>query len=223
MSLGGRRLGPGQKAAVYLTGGTLAFLLLCCGGAAVIGTVTGDSERTDAVASSERASDRAPSAPKAKVRAKASASQPPSASPTPSPSPSLEKRHVTETQEIPFSSTTVDDPSSPKGTRTVRTPGAAGVKTLTYEVTFVGGVQTDKRLIAEKVTKDPITEVTAVGTKEAASNCDPNYSGACVPVASDVDCAGGGGNGPAYVNGPVKVIGSDVYDLDRDGDGWGCE
>lgn len=26
--------------------------------------------------------------------------------------------------------------------------------------------------------------------------CDPNYSGACVPVASDVDGAGGSGNGP---------------------------
>jgi hypothetical protein len=39
----------------------------------------------------------------------------------------------------------------------------------------------------------------------------------------DVDCAGGSGNGPAYVDGPVKVIGNDIYDLDRDGDGWGCE
>ncbi|WP_431606782.1 hypothetical protein [Mycolicibacterium neoaurum] len=30
-----------------------------------------------------------------------------------------------------------------------------------------------------------------------AAPCDPNYSGACVPIASDVDCAGGSGNGPA--------------------------
>ncbi len=54
------------------------------------------------------------------------------------------------------------------------------------------------------------------------SGCDPNYSG-CVPIASDVDCAGGGGNGPEYVKGPVTVIGKDVYGLDRDGDGIGCE
>ena len=53
-------------------------------------------------------------------------------------------------------------------------------------------------------------------------SCDQNYSG-CVPNASDVDCAGGAGNGPAYVSGPVQVIGSDVYGLDRDGDGVGCE
>jgi hypothetical protein len=53
--------------------------------------------------------------------------------------------------------------------------------------------------------------------------CDPNYSG-CVPIASDVDCAGGRGNGPAYVDGPVRVIGTDIYDLDgNDNDGIGCE
>ena len=57
----------------------------------------------------------------------------------------------------------------------------------------------------------------------APSGCDPNYAGACVPIASDVDCAGGSGNGPAYVRGPVTVVGSDIYGLDRDGDGVGCE
>ena len=54
------------------------------------------------------------------------------------------------------------------------------------------------------------------------SQCDPNYSG-CVPIASDVDCAGGNGNGPAYVEGPVEVIGRDIYKLDGDGNGIGCE
>ncbi len=52
--------------------------------------------------------------------------------------------------------------------------------------------------------------------------CDPNYY-PCVPISSDVDCAGGSGNGPAYAYGPVRVIGSDIYGLDRDGDGIGCE
>jgi hypothetical protein len=59
-------------------------------------------------------------------------------------------------------------------------------------------------------------------TQQPASKCDPNYAGACVPIASDVDCAGGSGNGPAYVQGPVRVVGTDIYDLDRDGDGIGC-
>lgn len=53
-------------------------------------------------------------------------------------------------------------------------------------------------------------------------SCTPGYS-PCIPPASDVDCAGGSGNGPAYVEGPVSVTGSDPYGLDADGDGIGCE
>jgi hypothetical protein len=58
-----------------------------------------------------------------------------------------------------------------------------------------------------------------------AGACDPNYEGACIPIASDVDCAGGSGNGPVYVRGPLKIIvvGRDIYDLDRDSDGVICE
>lgn len=59
--------------------------------------------------------------------------------------------------------------------------------------------------------------------QEQSSSCDPNYSGACVPVTSDVDCEGGSGNGPAYVEGPVTVVGNDIYGLDNNHDGTGCE
>jgi hypothetical protein len=107
----------------------------------------------------------------------------------------------------------------------VRTKGVAGVKALTYEVTLTDGVQTGRKLLRQVMMKRPVTQVIAIGTKEEQQgpSCDPNYEGACVPIASDVDCAGGSGNGPAYVQGPVTVVGSDIYDLDRDGDGVGCE
>jgi endonuclease YncB( thermonuclease family) len=55
----------------------------------------------------------------------------------------------------------------------------------------------------------------------APSNCQ-GYS-PCIQPGPDVDCAGGSGNGPRYVQGPVTVTGSDPYDLDRDGDGVACE
>jgi endonuclease YncB( thermonuclease family) len=45
----------------------------------------------------------------------------------------------------------------------------------------------------------------------------------CLPPGPDVDCRGGSGNGPRYVDGPVSVKGSDPYGLDDDGDGVGCE
>jgi hypothetical protein len=68
----------------------------------------------------------------------------------------------------------------------------------------------------------PRVTLAAPAKPKPAANCDPNYSG-CVPVASDVDCAGGSGNGPAYATGPVEVVGEDVYGLDRDGDGTACD
>ncbi|KKR46473.1 MAG: hypothetical protein UT82_C0012G0020 [Parcubacteria group bacterium GW2011_GWB1_40_14] len=53
-------------------------------------------------------------------------------------------------------------------------------------------------------------------------NCHPSYSGCLRTDASDYDCAGGSGNGP-YYTGQVYVYGPDVFGLDRDGDGIGCE
>ena len=53
------------------------------------------------------------------------------------------------------------------------------------------------------------------------TNCQ-GYSPYLTP-GPDVDCAGGSGDGPRYVNGPVSVTGSDPYGLDSDGDGVACE
>jgi hypothetical protein len=64
--------------------------------------------------------------------------------------------------------------------------------------------------------------VTACGPPPQAS-CHPNYS-PCVPIASDVDCASGTGDGPVYIDYRVQVVGADPYDLDRGGEpGVGCE
>lgn len=59
----------------------------------------------------------------------------------------------------------------------------------------------------------------------SAGGCHPSYAGACVPSGfSDVDCAGGKGNGPGYVSAKnFRVVGPDVYGLDSDGDGLACE
>jgi hypothetical protein len=215
-----RRLGPGQRAAVYIGGGTLTLLLLCCGGLTAIGAVFGDPQPGGPAADNQQAP--VAEAPAAEAAPTAEPTTPPA--PTPAAVPKVEKRTATETRAIPYGTRTVKDSSLPAGTRKVRTKGVNGTKSLTYEVTFTDGVQTSKRLLRESVTRSPVTQVVAVGTKPASSpRCDPNYSGACVPIASDVDCAGGSGNGPAYVDGPVRVIGRDIYDLDRDGDGIGCD
>jgi uncharacterized membrane protein len=58
---------------------------------------------------------------------------------------------------------------------------------------------------------------------QVAKRCHASYKLKCLdPNASDYDCIGGGGNGPKYT-GLVKVVGPDVFRLDADHDGWGCE
>jgi hypothetical protein len=53
--------------------------------------------------------------------------------------------------------------------------------------------------------------------------CHSSYKLKCLkPNAYDYDCIGGSGNGPLYT-GLVKVVGPDVFRLDADHDGWGCE
>jgi len=129
------------------------------------------------------------------------------------------KKTISETSEVAYIKTSVDDANIEKGKSTIKTAGVNGIKTFTYEVTYKDGVQSEKKLVKEEVTTAPITEVTAIGTKVAyvapKSSCDPNYT-PCVPnVSYDLDCPDIGFS--------VTVIGSDPHRFDRDGDGYGCE
>ena len=144
-------------------------------------------------------------------------------SPTPAAGSSVTTRNVTEVAEIPFSTEEVDDPTLDEGVRRTLTIGVPGAKQLTYRLTFIGGRQSDKMLVRSEVTKRPVGMVVAVGTKPPAQpghDCNANYSG-CVPVAVDVDCAGGG-NGPVYLRSPARVVGIDIYHLDLNDDGRAC-
>lgn len=156
--------------------------------------------------------------------------EPPRSTPTPTPVTTV--REVVETEPVPFGATTVDDGALPQGQTVITTAGRDGERTLTYRVTDMDGAEVSRELVSDVITVEPITQVTANGTyvappppppAPAAPACDPNYADACVPIASDVDCAGGSGNGPAYFDGVARVVGTDVYDLDRDGDGYACE
>ncbi|MFB9854276.1 G5 domain-containing protein [Micromonospora andamanensis] len=230
----------------------MSFVLLCCAGGTFVGALVAEPEplRTGTAAEESAPAIVAEVAPApdtstsdgAEPVPATSGAQVPDATGTPaptssgasavselaepsdittSPTPVVQTRSVVEKKTIRHGTRTVQDSSLAEGKRVVRTRGVDGIRTLTYQVTVVDGVQTDKELVNSVVTKKPVTEVVAEGTKPV-SRCDPNYT-PCVPIASDVDCAGGSGNGPAYVTGPVKVIGTDIYDLDRDNDGWGCD
>ena len=69
------------------------------------------------------------------------------------------------------------------------------------------------------ITTSSVASTSLISGSSTNPNCDPNYAG-CVPVSSsDLDCPDIKRLGLA----PVKVIGSDIHKLDRDGDGTGCE
>lgn len=152
------------------------------------------------------------------------------------PEPVVEVKTETQEEKIKYATKKQKDNTLAKGVEYTKQEGKNGLKIYTYKVTYTDGVETGRKLVSEKVTQKPVSRIVVTGTKVAVAetpsppspppptnNCDENYSGACVPIASDVDCAGGSGNGPAYVRGPVYVEGTDIYRLDGDGDGVACE
>lgn len=158
----------------------------------------------------------------------------PTAKPTPTPKPTTFEE-IEESTAIPFERTTIDDPNIDVGQAPITTVGADGTKVTTYKVTYVDGVEVSRDVVREAVSVAPVNEVTSNGTRQPppppapvplvqpAAECHGSYAGVCVPIAEDVDCAGGSGDGPAYIRGPLRVVGEDVYDLDRDGDGIACD
>ena len=153
--------------------------------------------------------------------------------PTPTPTPVVTTVEEVVVEAIAFERSSDEDPALPKGEVRV-SPGTDGQRHLTYRVTLTDGVESARELVGDVIAVAPVTEVTTVGTYVAPqpppqpapappSGCDPNYADACVPIDSDVDCAGGSGNGPSYFSGVARVVGVDIYDLDRDNDGYACE
>lgn len=136
---------------------------------------------------------------------------------------------------MPFERTVADDPNIDVGQTAITTAGVDGTRVSTYRVKFVDGKEMARSLVSEVVTVAPVNEVTSNGTRQPApppapvpfvqpaQNCHASYADVCVPITSDVDCEGGSGDGPGYARGPLRVVGDDVYDLDRDGDGIACD
>jgi hypothetical protein len=83
--------------------------------------------------------------------------------------------------------------------------------------------EAEQRQAAEEAAAAELVVEEEAAAEEEASECDPNYSGACLdPSAYDYDCEGASGDGPAYT-GTVAVVGEDHFGLDADSDGTGCE
>jgi endonuclease YncB( thermonuclease family) len=109
--------------------------------------------------------------------------------------------------------------------RTTTTPAPTTTTTDAPTTTTAAPTTTTTAAPTTTTTLAPTTTTAApTTTAPPASNCHSSYKGACLMVGQgDYDCAGGSGNGPNYVSGPISVVGYDEFDLDRDNDGIGCE
>jgi PASTA domain len=113
-----------------------------------------------------------------------------------------------------------------RGTVTYRTTARHPAGTVISQSRDPGAGVRPRSRVALVVAKAPPPPTTAPPPPRTAPSpdCDPSYPGVCLdPDAEDYDCAGGSGDGPEYVDGPVRVRPPDPFDLDREGDGWGCE
>jgi hypothetical protein len=73
-------------------------------------------------------------------------------------------------------------------------------------------------------TSTPRPTSVSSGGVGVGGNCDPSYPDVCLQDGiGDYDCAGGSGNGPNYVSGPIRVLPPDPFGLDGNNDGYGCQ
>lgn len=75
-----------------------------------------------------------------------------------------------ETEEIaiPYDRITVEDPNEWSDYSEITQEGVEGVETVTWEVTYLDGVEVSREEISRETTLEPVTEITTVGT-------NPNY------------------------------------------------
>jgi hypothetical protein len=166
---------------------------------------------------------------------------------TPAPTASFSLPTVTTTLATTSTAppTTIEKVTVPRlvGLRLARAKDSLAERELTARVTYrstaryaAGTVISQSRKAGAGVLPDttitlvvakappPPTAPPAPPPTTPTRNCHPSYQGECLKVGiGDYDCAGGSGNGPNYVQGTVQVVGPDEFDLDRDGDGLGCE
>jgi uncharacterized protein YabE (DUF348 family) len=92
-------------------------------------------------------------------------------------------RVIRQESEVAYETTTTDDPTIPKGTRAVLTEGSPGKMLSVYRVLVVGGVETSRTLVAQRVTAEPVAEVIGMGTGRSGGRTLASRSKFKAPVS----------------------------------------
>lgn len=75
-------------------------------------------------------------------------------------------RTITQSEAIPYKSTTIKDPALFQGTKKFEKKGVAGLRQVVYEEKYSGDKFISRKKISEKVIAKPVHEVVKVGTIE---------------------------------------------------------
>ncbi len=86
----------------------------------------------------------------------------PTATPEPTPVITIDYKDIEE--KIDYETSYVPDASMKEGNSRTITEGEKGIITYVYEITYVDGKETSRKLVATKHTKDPVKKVVAYGT-----------------------------------------------------------
>lgn len=79
-------------------------------------------------------------------------------------------KNETETQVVDYKTTVKKDSSMEKGTSEITRYGIEGSKTVTKKNTYEDGVLVNTKVVSSKVTKKPVNQIKAVGTKTVKSD-----------------------------------------------------
>ncbi len=145
------------------------------------------------------------------------------------------KKTVQTKSKVGFRSIENNDSSLSKGQKRVSVEGVDGERTETYEVTYVDGAETGRKLISDEITKAAIDKVILIGTYVAPAQTQVQtvYNSLPTAPAPAPAPAPESSTGAYYANcTEVKDAGAaPIYSgqpgysrsLDRDGDGIACE
>jgi len=96
----------------------------------------------------------------------------------------VEKKSVSETQAVAFGVTNQDDATLAKGTKKTTTKGVAGEQSVTFDEVWVDGKLESRTQTGAQVTKNPVGQVVAVGTKAATPPVTPPATRPATPPAT---------------------------------------
>lgn len=75
------------------------------------------------------------------------------------------KQTITEDAEVPFETEKIQDRDRELGFKEVKTPGATGKRTVSYEIEMKNGKEVSRKEIQSVMTKEPIKQVEVIGAK----------------------------------------------------------